>query len=88
MVRMYVRHSVSDYDAFRKEYDAFDGREQMGVTSAAVYRSLDDPNEITVTHDFASADAARTFAAAPELRDAMGRAGVVGAPEIWFTEEV
>jgi hypothetical protein len=31
-------------------------------------------------------DAAKAFAGSSELREAMGRAGVVGQPDIWFTQ--
>jgi len=40
---------------------------------------------VTVTHDFATLDAAKALAASDELKQAMVKAGVVGAPEIWFT---
>jgi hypothetical protein len=89
MVRLFVRHQVDDYDAWRKVYDGFDEtRRSMGVSDAIVYRSIDDPNDLTVWHDFDSADQARSFAGSEELHEAMGRAGVAGAPEIWFVEEV
>ena len=51
----------------------------------AVYTSIDNPNDVTVTHDFSSADKARAFASSPDLKTAMERAGVKGAPQIWFT---
>ena len=52
-VRMYVRHEVNDYATWRKNYDAFKAeRNKMGVIGAAVYRSVDNPNDVTVTHDF------------------------------------
>ena len=87
MVRMFIRHDVADYDAWRQGYDAFDGtRSDMGVTDHAVYRSIDDPNNVTVTHDFADADAARTFTSSPELHSVMQKAGVEGEPIIWFTQ--
>jgi hypothetical protein len=84
MVRMFVRHEVADYDAWRAVYDGFD-RSALGVTGQAVYRSLDDPNDVTVTHDFESEEAARSFASAGELESAMRRAGVTSTPTIWFT---
>jgi quinol monooxygenase YgiN len=86
MVRMFVRHDVADYAAWREGYDAFD-RSAMGVTGHAVYQSLDDPNNITVTHDFEDADAARALASSPDLRSAMENAGVTSEPVIWFTSE-
>jgi hypothetical protein len=85
-VRMYVRHEVASYVVWRKAYDSFDAtRRKMGVVAQAVYQSLDDPNDVTITHDFASADKARSFAGSAELKAAMQKAGVKGAPQIWYT---
>ena len=88
MVRIFVRHRVADYVAWRKVYDEFDAeRRPMGVVADAVYRSLDDPNDVTVWHDFATHEAARAFAASERLREAMRRAGVEGQLTVWFVEE-
>jgi quinol monooxygenase YgiN len=85
-VRIYVRHDVTDYAAWRKVYKAFDAqRQKMGVVAQAVYRSIDDANDVTVTHDFASAEKAKAFASSPDLRAVMEKAGVKGTPQIWFT---
>lgn len=89
MASLFVRHTVSDYKAWRKVYDDFAPvRKSLGVTAAAVYQSTDNPGDITVTHDFATAEAAQAFAKSPELKKAMQNAGVVGAPTIWFTNKV
>ena len=88
-VRMYVRHEVTSYTTWRKAYDSFEATQRkMGVIAQAVYQSLDDPNDITVTHDFTSADKAKAFAGSAELKAAMQKAGVKGAPQIWFTTRV
>jgi hypothetical protein len=85
MVRLMVRHQVDDYPAWRAAYDEFDQeRRPMGVTDDAVLQSIDDPNDVTVSHDFDTAEAARAFASSDELRGAMERAGVSGEPEVWF----
>ena len=56
-VRFFVRHDVTDFAAWRKAHNDFDEkRRKMGVTRQAVYRSIDDANDVTVTHDFASAE--------------------------------
>ena len=87
-VRMYVRHEVADYAAWRKGYDGFDAtRRKLGVTGQAVYQSLDNPNDVTVTHDFKTADKAKAFAASPDLKAAMAKAGVKGTPQIWLTSK-
>ena len=85
-MRMFVRHEVSDYTAWRKGYDAFDAtRRKLGVTGQAVYQSADNPNDVTVTHDFKSADRAKAFMSSAELKTAMEKAGVKGTPQIWIT---
>jgi ABC-type sugar transport system substrate-binding protein len=85
-VRMFVRHEVADYAAWRKSYDAFaPSQKKHGVVYQAVYQSADDPNDVTVIHDLRTLDAAKAFAAMPELKAAMEKSGVKGAPQIWYT---
>ena len=89
MVRMFVRHTVADYGKWRTEYDAFENtRQAAGVTGTGVYRNAIEPNDVTAYHDFDSLEAAQALAGSSDLREAMGRAGVVGAPQVWFTEQV
>lgn len=88
MATMFVRHRVKEFKAWKAEYDAFETeRKRMGVTSHGVYQSDQDPNDVTLYHRFDSVDAAKAFAGSDSLKGAMERAGVVGAPEIWFTKE-
>jgi hypothetical protein len=85
-VRMFVRHEVADYAAWRKAYDSFAPiQKKAGVYYQAVYRSADDGNDLTVIHDFHSLEQAKAFAANPELKAAMAKGGVKGAPTIWYT---
>jgi quinol monooxygenase YgiN len=86
MATLFVRHTVSDYGAWRKVYDETQSwAKTMGVTSAGVYQLDGNPNDITVYHEFASMEAAKAFAGSDQLKEAMGKAGVVGTPDIWFT---
>jgi hypothetical protein len=88
MIRMFVRHRVAHYGSWRKEYDAFEAhRPSFGVTGQAVYQDAADPEMVTVTHDLPSLDAAKKLAASDALKQAMAAAGVVGAPDIWFTTQ-
>jgi opacity protein-like surface antigen len=85
-VQLFVRHEVADYAAWRKAFDGFQAKaHKMGATSGAVYRSVDNPNDVTVRHGFKSAEKARAFIASPELKTAMEGAGVKGAPQAWIT---
>jgi hypothetical protein len=85
MATLFVRHHVTDYAKWRAVYDGFAPTlKKFGVQAATVYQSADDPRDLTVTHEFASLDAARAFTGSPELREAMHSAGVEGAPTTWF----
>lgn len=87
MTRLFIRHSVRDYDTWRKAYDAFGSqRTAMGVTGAEVFRSATDPGDVTVWHDFASIAEAQAFAALPSLKEAMQGAGVLSKPDFWYTD--
>jgi hypothetical protein len=77
MTITFVRHHVSDYDAWRRGYDsAGDIQRQGGVTEEAVYRAEGNPNEVLVMHRFSNSDEAHAFMGNPELRQAMADAGV------------
>lgn len=85
MVRMMIRHKVNDYAHWRRGYDGFDEeRRGMGVTGDAVFQAVNDPNDVTVWHDFESMEAAQAFAHSPRLREVMAEAGVASAPDIWY----
>ena len=60
---------------------------QSGVNAQAVYRAADNPNDITVTHEFSAIEAAQQFAASDELHTAMSKAGIIGEPTIWFANK-
>lgn len=87
MATLFVRHKVADYDKWRKAYDDFDAeRQSMGVTSHGVYQLDGDSNDVTVYHEFGSAEGAKAFATSPRLREVMANAGVQGAPTVWITQ--
>lgn len=89
MTTLFVRHQVTDFAKWKRAYDEFDStRQAMGVTGQNVYRATADPADVTVTHDFATADAAQQFAESEALHKAMAEAGIAGEPTIWFTEQV
>ncbi len=86
MATMFVRHSVKDFGAWKAAYDEFDAeRKSMGVTAHGVFQSEDDPNALTIYHEFESLDAAKAFAGSDRLKEVMESAGVASAPDIWFT---
>ena len=73
---------------WRSVYDAFDAtRRSMGVKAQSVYRAIGAPNDVTVTHDFDTAEKAKAFVESSELHEAMDNAGVAGPSEIWITDQ-
>ena len=88
MALLVILHRVRDYQAWRRVYDDFKPNQTAGgVTAESVYRAKDDPNNVLVLHSFGTMAEAEAFVASPELREAMQRAGVAGAPRIEFFEE-
>ncbi len=53
-----------------------------------MFQSVDDPNDVSATHDFATIEEARAFVDSPRLKEVMEAAGVAGPPEIWFTTRI
>ncbi|WP_271899547.1 cyclase [Candidatus Phyllobacterium onerii] len=89
MTTVFVRHMVSDYKTWRGVYDAFSSVQKAnGVTAEAVYQATDNPNDVTVTHEFATLKAAQAFIKLEDLAEAMQSGGVVGTPAVWFTQKV
>ena len=88
MTTLFVRHKVTDYASWKREYDAFDAtRQEFGVTGDSVYRDADDSSTVIVTHTFKDTGAAKAFVGSKDLKSAMEKAGVAGLPEMWFGEE-
>ena len=72
-----VRHRVDDFDGWKKAYDDFAPTQaEHGVRAHQVLRSIENPNDVVVTHTFDSREAASAFFAMPELKEAMSQAGV------------
>ena len=85
-----VRHRVDDFDGWKKAYDDFASiQAEHGVRADQVLRSIENPNDVVVTHTFDSREAARAFFAIPELKEAMSDAGVnADSVEISYFDEV
>jgi quinol monooxygenase YgiN len=89
MATMFVRHTVGDYGNWKHVYDEFAPvRKQKGVIGASVHRDPDDRKVVMVIHRFRDINTARAFANSEELKSAMAEAGVAGAPEIWFADDI
>ena len=85
-----VRHRVADFDAWKKVYDGFAPiQAEHDVRAHQVLRSIENPDDVIVTHTFDSGEAARAFFAMPELKETMSQAGVSPeSVEISYFDEV
>jgi uncharacterized protein (DUF1330 family) len=89
MTTAIVQHGVADYDVWRRIFDEHStAREAHGGTSVTVYRGAEDANLITVVMEFPNVASAKAFASDPSLKEAMGRGGVTGPPQISFVDRV
>ena len=85
-VTMFIRHRVADFNSWHRVYEDVESMQKAGgVIAEAVYQATNDPNEVTVTHDFAGEAEARSFAESEDLTAAMERAGVIEQPTVWIT---
>jgi hypothetical protein len=88
MATMFVHHKVTDFAAWKQVYEGFmPAAKGMSLTAEAVYQAADDPNDVTVTHEFPTVEAALAFGASDALHAAMDKAGVVGAPTVWIANK-
>jgi heme-degrading monooxygenase HmoA len=90
MISISVRHTVADYAAWRKVFDAHDSfRRASGATGVPqVFRDQDNPNQITTVIEWNNLANAQKFAQDPALAEAMKSGGVTSAPEAYFLNRV
>jgi hypothetical protein len=84
-----VKHPVKDYNAWKPVYMAHDSmRNAYGITKLGIGRGLEDTNMVLVINEISDLQKAKDFAGSADLKDAMGRAGVTGAPTINYVDVV
>jgi hypothetical protein len=83
---MIIRHKVEDFAKWKRGYDNADWlRKQHGITYASVHHEESDPKDIIAVHQFKDMKGAKDFAnAVPAI---MKEIGVIGQPQIWFSED-
>lgn len=87
MTHVLIRHTVADFNVWRKVYDSLEReRVEIGSKSASVFRDHSDPNAVTVLTEWDSPASAEKFNSSEALKNAMATAGVQGPPEIKFLD--
>ena len=80
-----VTHKVSNFGKWLASYEAHDSmRLANGVHSYVIGRGFQDSNMVLVATRVDDMAKAKAFAKSPDLKQAMQRGGVVGAPTISF----
>ena len=88
MTNLFVRHSVTDFETWKSGFDDHGTvRREYGLTDVGLYRGAEDPNDVTIILATDDVVRAQEFIASDDLRETMGRLGVVSAPDVWFAEQ-
>ena len=84
-----VKHSMAAYPVFKDVYMAHDSmRQAYGISSMFIGRGTEDTNTVIVMNRISDLPKAKEFAASPDLKMAMEKAGVTGLPTITFLDVV
>ncbi|HEX4374074.1 MAG TPA: hypothetical protein VHZ50_12290 [Puia sp.] len=80
-----ITHKVKNFDKWKAAYLSHDSvRKAYGLTDAGLGRGLQDSNMVTVTELVSDVKKAKEFSMLPDLKEAMKKGGVVGAPTFDF----
>jgi uncharacterized protein YeaO (DUF488 family) len=81
MPHLLIHHKVQNFDTWKSAYDAhLSAREQAGLRELHFLRGATDRNDVVILFAAQDLERARAFAQSDDLRSAMQKAGVVGAP--------
>jgi hypothetical protein len=88
MSTVIIRHQVADFDAWKAAFDEHaTARRDHGLADAGLLRDEDDPSVVTILLNSEDTGRAREFLGSDDLRETMGRAGVVSQPEVWIAND-
>jgi quinol monooxygenase YgiN len=89
MATLLVKHRVANFDKWRSVFDRLETlREKHGFIAHSVHRDASDPNLVVIVNRVKEMAEAKNYGASKELHDAMAEAGVQGAPELHFLNDV
>lgn len=82
---MIIRHTVSDFAAWKTGYEAHGAvRATAGLTEKLLLQDADDPNQVTIIFEADDLERAEEFSKSDDLREVMQKVGVTGKPDIYF----
>src|SRR5215204_1804866 len=87
MAWIHVRHRVEDYPKWKEGFDSTaDFKRSLGWKGYRIFAIEGDNTNVLVMEEFDTEEQAREFLSSDHLREAMGRAGVRGEPDIQVVE--
>jgi hypothetical protein len=88
-VYVIIPFRTTDYRWWKAIFDKFaESRVGWGAQSYVIYKGLDDPEAITVVHQFADREGAERFVADPSIRISIASWNADVVPEMHLYEEV
>ena len=89
MVNVLVRHNVVDFPRWKQTFDShLSMRKAGGELEFRIFHSHTNPTDLFVLCVFETLEMAKRFFASENLKKGMADAGVTGAPEVIFLDEV
>ncbi len=86
---MTIKHKVANFAKWKAGYDAHDSaRLAAGLHNYVIARGIEDSNLVLIGVHYDDIAKAKAFAADPNLKEVMQKAGVTGAPEIEYRHQV
>jgi hypothetical protein len=83
MPHLLIHHKVRDFGAWKAGYDAHKpARDAAGIRELHLLQGYEDPSSVVALFEAKDIEDIRAFAASPDLKKAMSRAGVMGTPVI------
>jgi hypothetical protein len=90
MATLQIEHPISDFDVWKKAFEADPvRRKESGVRRYRVFRPVDDPRYVKIDLDFDTVDEAQAFRSALQGVWSSGRAApaLAGTPQTQIVEE-
>jgi hypothetical protein len=83
-----VRHKVRDFAVWKSGYDAhLPKRREAGLTEVHLFRGAHDSHEVVLLFRAEDLSRAKAFTESVDLRETMGRLGVLDRPDIYFLND-
>ena len=88
-VQVIIPFTTDDYPKWKEIFDEYSrARVGWGAEGYVIYRGVDQPNAVIVTHYFADRDGAQRFVEDPSIRAAVRHWNEEELPEMHIYEEV